>query len=107
MTRCVRAHAGAAWPAALPFIPYMRANLAWKAETLAKADAIIAVSSTMARDLVARAPALADRRVEVIPNPVDLATLDRAPRRPRRPPTCQAHTRSTSASSRRTRASRT
>jgi glycogen synthase len=78
MTRCVRAHAGAAWPATLPFIPYMRANLAWKAETLAKADAIVAVSSTMARDLVARAPALAARRVEVIPNPVDFATLDRA-----------------------------
>jgi glycosyltransferase involved in cell wall biosynthesis len=78
MTRCVRAHAGAAWPAALPAIPYMRANLAWKAKTLATADAIVAVSTTMARDLVARAPALADRRVEVIPNPVDLATLERA-----------------------------
>jgi len=78
MTRCVRAHAGAAWPAALPFIPYMRVNLAWKANTLARADAIVAVSSVMARDLVARAPVLAARRVEVIPNPVDLATLDAA-----------------------------
>ena len=78
MTRCVRAHAGIGWPAALPAIPYMRANLAWKADTLAQADAIVAVSTTMARDLVARAPILADRRVEVIPNPVDLATLERA-----------------------------
>jgi glycosyltransferase involved in cell wall biosynthesis len=78
MTQCVRAHAGAAWPATLPFIPYMRANLAWKADTLATADALVAVSTTMARDLVARAPRLADRRVEVIPNPVDLATLERA-----------------------------
>jgi glycosyltransferase involved in cell wall biosynthesis len=78
MTRCVRAHAGAAWPAALPFIPSMRANLAWKPRTLAAADAIVAVSSVLARDLVARAPALASRRVEVIPNPVDLATLERA-----------------------------
>ena len=34
----------------------------------------------MARDLVARAPALAGRRVEVIPNPVDVATLDAAAR---------------------------
>jgi len=80
MTRCVRAHAGPAWPATLPFIPYMRANLAWKADTLAKADAIVAVSTTMARDLVTRAPGLAERRVEVIPNPVDLATLERARR---------------------------
>jgi len=85
MTRCVRAHAaaigaGAAWPAALPAIPYMRANLRWKAGRLAEADAIVAVSAVMARDLVARAPALAGRRVEVIPNPVDVATLDAAAR---------------------------
>ena len=45
---------------------------------LADADAIVAVSAVMARDLVARAPGLADRRVEVIPNPVDIATLDAA-----------------------------
>ncbi|MEO5820322.1 MAG: glycosyltransferase family 4 protein [Vicinamibacteraceae bacterium] len=83
MTRCVRAHAGAAWPAALPAIPYMRANLRWKADRLADADAVVAVSAVMARDLVARAPALAGRRVEVIPNPVDVATLDRATQDPR------------------------
>ena len=102
MTRCVRAHAGAAWPAALPAIPYMRANLRWKAGRLAEADAIVAVSAVMARDLVARAPALAGRRVEVIPNPVDVATLDAAarPPAPRRSPTSPARTRSTSASSR-------
>ena len=91
-----------AWPAALPAIPYMRANLRWKAGRLAEADAIVAVSAVMARDLVARAPALAGRRVEVIPNPVDVATLDAAarPPRPRRSPTSPARTRSTSASSR-------
>ncbi len=83
MTRCVRAHAGPAWPAALPAIPYMRANLRWKAGALAEADAIVAVSAVMARDLVARAPALAGRRLEVIPNPVDLTTLDRARQTPR------------------------
>jgi glycosyltransferase involved in cell wall biosynthesis len=80
MTRCVRPHAGPAWPAALPAIPYMRANLRWKAVRLAEADAIVAVSAVMARDLVARAPALAGRRIEVIPNPVDVATLDAAAR---------------------------
>jgi len=78
MTRCVRAHAGPAWPAAVPAIPYMRANLRWKADRLADADAIVAVSAVMARDLVARAPRLAGRHVEVIPNPVDIATLDAA-----------------------------
>ncbi len=30
MTRCIRPRAGAAWPLALPMIPYMRANLARK-----------------------------------------------------------------------------
>src|SRR5262249_43144435 len=51
MTRCVRPRAGALWPAALPLIPYMRHNLRWKRETLSQADAVIAVSSTIARDL--------------------------------------------------------
>ncbi len=83
MTRCVRAHAGPAWPAALPAIPYMRANLRWKAGRLAEADAIVAVSAVMARDLLARAPGLTGRRIEVIPNPVDLAALDRARQAPR------------------------
>ena len=80
MTRCIRAHAGAAWPAALPAIPYMLANLRWRASRLADADAIVAVSSVMARDLVARAPGLAGRRVEIIPNPIDQAALEQAAR---------------------------
>src|SRR6266511_5474702 len=74
MTRCVRPRAGALWPAVLPLIPYMRRNLRWKRETLSRADAVIAVSSTIARDLRVRAPelALAGTRVEIIPNPVDV-----------------------------------
>lgn len=78
MTRCIRPHGGAAWPAALPMIPYMRSNLAWKRRTLARADAIVAVSSTIARDLRARAPELANARIDVIPNPLDLSVLDAA-----------------------------
>jgi glycosyltransferase involved in cell wall biosynthesis len=78
MTRCIRAHAGPAWPFAIPAIPYMLANLRWKASRLADADAIVAVSAVMARDLAARAPALGGRAIEVIPNPVDVAALDRA-----------------------------
>jgi glycogen synthase len=62
MTRCVRPRAGAAWPVTLPLIPYMRKNLRWKRETLAAADAIIAVSSTIARDLRNRAPELSRPR---------------------------------------------
>lgn len=76
MCRCVRPRAGALWPLALPLIPYMRANLARKRAALADADAVVAVSSTLARDLRARAPELADTRIEVVPNPIDFAALD-------------------------------
>ena len=75
MTRCVRPHAGALWPAALPMIPYMRGNLRRKQRGLAAADAIVAVSSTIAADLRARSPELAAARVEVIPNPVNVHAL--------------------------------
>jgi glycogen(starch) synthase len=63
------------WPLALPMIPYMRANLARKRTGLAAADAIVAVSSTIAADLKARAPELAATRMVVIPNPVNIADL--------------------------------
>lgn len=75
MTQCIRPRAGAAWPAALPMIPYMRGNLARKRAGLGRADAVIAVSSTIAADLRARAPELASSRVAVIPNPVDIDRL--------------------------------
>jgi glycosyltransferase involved in cell wall biosynthesis len=78
MTRCVRPRAGTAWPLALPFIPYMRGNLARKQRALAGADAIVAVSSAIARDLRERSPALAAARIEIIPNPVDVAGIRRA-----------------------------
>lgn len=77
MTRCIRPRAGAAWPAALAFIPYMRANLRRKREALSRADAVIAVSSTIGRDLAARAPELgrAGTRLDIIPNPVDVRAI--------------------------------
>jgi glycogen(starch) synthase len=75
MTRCVRPHAGALWPAALPMIPYMRSNLARKRRGLAGADAIVAVSSTIAADLRVRAPEIAGTRLEIVPNPVNVAAL--------------------------------
>lgn len=75
MTQCIRPHAGTFWPAALPMIPYMRGNLARKRTGLAAADAIIAVSSTIGRDLQARAPEIAGTRLEIIPNAVDIAGL--------------------------------
>jgi len=75
MTRCLRPHAGALWPIGLPAIPYMRANLARKRRALAASDAVVAVSTVIARDLRERAPELADRRIETIPNPVDVAGL--------------------------------
>jgi glycosyltransferase involved in cell wall biosynthesis len=75
MTECIRPHGGAAWPLALPAIPYMRANLALKRRRLSEASAVIAVSRAIARDLRERAPELARTRVEVIHNPVDVSGL--------------------------------
>jgi glycosyltransferase involved in cell wall biosynthesis len=56
----------------------MAANLRRKREALARADAVIAVSSVLARDLAARSPELAGTRIETIPNPVDLGAVERA-----------------------------
>ena len=78
MTQCVRPRAGAAWPAALPFIPYMRGNLERRQRGLAGADAIVAVSSTIGRDLAARSAMLAATRLEIIPNPADVAGIRNA-----------------------------
>lgn len=78
MVRCIRPRAGAARPLALPLIPYMWGNLRRKREALADADAVVAVSGAIARDLRGRAPELASTRVEVIPNPVDLEAIDAA-----------------------------
>jgi glycosyltransferase involved in cell wall biosynthesis len=75
MTQCVRPHGRALWPAALPMIPYMRGNLRRKQRDLGGADAIIAVSSTIAADLRARSPEIAKARIEVIPNPVNVEAL--------------------------------
>ena len=75
MTRCIQPRAGGAWPLALPMIPYMRRNLSRKQQGLAAADAVIAVSSRIASDLRNRAPELAHTRMELIPNPVDIAQL--------------------------------
>ena len=71
MTRCIRPRAGRLWPLATPLIPYMRANLRSMQRALARAGAIVAVGSAIARDLVARAPGLDADRVYVIPNGVD------------------------------------
>jgi glycosyltransferase involved in cell wall biosynthesis len=76
MQKCVRPRAGGFSVAAWPLIPYMRSNLATKRATLARASAIIAVSSPLARDLRARAPELATTPIFTIPNPVDMAPLD-------------------------------
>jgi glycosyltransferase involved in cell wall biosynthesis len=78
MTKCVLPRAGVASVAAWSVIPYMRANLRTKRRTLARAGAIIAVSSVIARDLVARAPEIAQTPLFTIPNPVDMVALDEA-----------------------------
>ena len=85
MTQCIKPRSGALWPLALPMIPYMRGNLARKRTGLAAADALIAVSSTIAADLRARAPELAKSRMEVIPNPIDVMALRAATVKAERP----------------------
>ena len=84
MTRCLRPRAGAAWPATLPVIPYMRANLRHKQSDLSRADVIVAVSRYVASALRDRASRLRASRVETIPNGVDVARMraetDAAPR---------------------------
>ena len=54
---------------------YLRANLRRKQEALVNADAVIAVSTRIASDLRARSPLLAQAEIEVIPNPVDTASV--------------------------------
>ena len=56
---------------------YLASNMRFKRATLASAEAVIAVSSVIARDLRERAPELSRTRVEVIPNPVNIAALKR------------------------------
>lgn len=85
MTRCVRPRAGAAAVAALPLIPYMRANLQAKRRALARASAVIVPSHALAADLARRAPELASTTVYTIPNPVDMTPLDEAHHDPNRP----------------------
>lgn len=85
MERCIRPRAGAAWPLALALIPYMTGNLQRKREALMAADALIAVSSTIAADLRARAPEFATTRIDVIPNPVSVAAVGAAGRDSSRP----------------------
>ena len=84
MRACIQPRAGALWPAALPMIPYMRANLTAKQTGLARADAIIAVSHRIAADLRERAPELASTRMDVIPNAVNLAAIREVARVPAR-----------------------
>jgi glycosyltransferase involved in cell wall biosynthesis len=83
MRRCVRPRPGGRFmlpPLRGQVITYMRRNLETKRRALARADAVIAVSAAIARDLDVRAPELsgAGTRVVTIPNPVDMTALDRA-----------------------------
>jgi len=75
MTECLPPRAGGAWPVAPVFIPYMRANLRRKRHDLARADALVAVSESVAKYLRDRAPELGGVRIEAIPNGVDVQKM--------------------------------
>jgi glycosyltransferase involved in cell wall biosynthesis len=77
MIECIQPRAGTLWPLALPMIPYMRANLATKSASLARADAVVAVASRIASDLGERVPGLRPDRLHVVPNPVDVGAIER------------------------------
>ena len=77
MTRCLRPRTGAAWPATLPVIPYMRRNLRRKQASLSQADAIVSVSGYVASALRSRSPELKRSRIEAIPNGVDVSGVRR------------------------------
>ena len=62
---------------------YLRANMRAKADALASAGAVIAVSSVIARDLQGRVPQLDRARLTVIPNPVNVAALQQRAAGPR------------------------
>src|SRR5688572_16034796 len=79
MRACIPPRAGTLGRAAWTLIPYMRRNLATKRRVLAQADAVVAVSTAIARDLRERAPELSGTRLEIIPNPVNMTGLDPAP----------------------------
>lgn len=86
MRACIPPRAGWLGRAAWPLIPYMRRNLATKRRVLARADAVVAVSTAIARDLRERAPELSRTRLETIPNPVNMSDLD-----PVAPPVSDPH----------------
>jgi glycosyltransferase involved in cell wall biosynthesis len=75
MATCMKPRGGRLWPIGLPAIPYMRANLRTKQRALAAADAIVAVSHRLAAELRARAAEWLTSRIDVIPNPVDVAGI--------------------------------
>ena len=56
-------------------IPYMRANLSLKRRSLADADAVIAVSSADRARSADRGARAGATRIEMIPNPVDVAGI--------------------------------
>jgi glycosyltransferase involved in cell wall biosynthesis len=85
MTQCLQPRVGRAWPLTLPLIPYMRSNLDLKQRDLADADAIVAVSRYTAAALRGRSPHLAERRIEVLPNGVDIARVREHVRNSARP----------------------
>lgn len=87
MTYCVRPRAGAAWPLATPFIPYMRANLRRKRQALAGADALIAISHAVAKTLHDRLEEPEATDITTIPNPVDTPAI-RAETDQSAPPDC-------------------
>lgn len=79
--RCLRSRYGSLFPAALPFLPYIQANLGYKQEALARSDAITALSSYLKERLER---VIGQGRVQVVPNFVDVDALRKIAQKPPR-----------------------
>ncbi len=75
MTRCVRPHAGAAWPLALPMIPVHARQPPAEALGPGRRRCHHRGQHDNRRRSRARAPEIAATRLEIIPNAVDVAGL--------------------------------
>ncbi len=75
MLACMRGKSPRAYWAGIPFMPYMRRAVRRKQRSLAKADAVIAVSEYIAARAVR--PIVGAARTRVIPNPIDAAEVER------------------------------
>ena len=76
MLACMKGKDPHGYWAGIPMMPYMRRNVRAKQRSLRRASAVVAVSRYIAEQVLA--PILQSDRIQVIPNFIDAAEIDRA-----------------------------